>query len=132
MSNLKPLPAPRTLVSREKTEVRNLNDQLRNLARQRKNPTALPAPAAKPDIPFSPTSTSATSANPKVAGLEDAPNYAPSVAHNTSCEYCKSLKPEDSQIGYCEKYDFYARNDYSCDSWSSEYGDLLRKKLRGF
>jgi hypothetical protein len=86
-------------------------------------------PTAFPPIPYV---TLGTTANPKVAALEDAPNYAPSVAHQTSCEYCKAYKKEDDLIGYCDKYDFYARGDYSCDSWTSRNGALLRKRLSGF
>ena len=86
-------------------------------------------PEAFPPIPYV---TLGTTANPKVAALEDAPNYAPSVAHQTSCEYCKAYKKEDDLIGYCNKYDFYARGDYSCDSWTSRNGALLRKRLSGF
>lgn len=82
-------------------------------------------------LPGNPYVTSGTSTNPKLAAQEDVPNYAPSVSENVSCDKCRAYRKTGEYSGYCEKYDFVARADYSCDSWTSRHGALLRQKLRG-
>ena len=107
-----------------------------NPATQAKRDARNMLPKQSPELqeiaPYSPLVTSGVTANPKVAAIEDAPNYAPSVSPSVACAKCHSYKTEDVLMGFCHKYDFYARGDFSCDAWTSRNSALLRKKLRGF
>lgn len=64
--------------------------------------------------------TSGATENPKVAFLNDAPNYGPASSPQTNCERCKHFDKKDSLMGHCADYDFYARNDHTCDSWKQK------------
>jgi hypothetical protein len=82
--------------------------------------------------------TSGATINPKVASIKlalqtDAPNYGIASSATTSCTKCKFYRKQDKEMGYCDKYDFYAREDYTCDNWRPEKGGashFIRQKLR--
>jgi hypothetical protein len=52
---------------------------------------------------------------PKFGSQEDAPGYGPSASNDT-CENCAHYRDLGNQ-GYCEKFSFSCRPDYSCDDF---------------
>lgn len=79
-------------------------------------------PPALKTLPAHSYTTSGTLVNPKVASLEDAPNYVPATSPSINCERCAAYTKEDSVMGSCAKYDFFANAAYSCDSWKPKLG----------
>lgn len=78
--------------------------------------------------------TSGATTNPKVATDITAPNYGKASSKATDCDSCKSYNKQDPLMGHCEKYDFYARADYTCDGWTPKKRraptQIIRMKLR--
>lgn len=64
----------------------------------------------------------------------DASNYGQASSSDTSCATCSVYKREDKQTGFCDKYDFLARADYTCDGWEGKNtkspSTFIRTKLR--
>lgn len=64
----------------------------------------------------------------------EAPNYGEASSPNTNCSNCSAYKKEDKETGFCEKYDFLARADYTCDGWENKSqrspSTFIRTKLR--
>lgn len=105
--------------------------------------TRLGVKAEKPPklktVPSHEYTTSGALLNPKVAFLkeaaeEDAPNYGNASSDATSCVACKTYDKRDKVMGHCEKYDFYANGNYTCDGWTSRKSkapsQFIRLKLR--
>jgi hypothetical protein len=108
----------------------NLGDALQDLGKTRMGIMPEPAPGLR-STPMGAYTTSGTLTNPKVAAAEDAPNYTEASSTATSCGSCQRFSKRTSDMGECDKYDFYARNDYTCDGWvSRQPSTLLRTKLR--
>lgn len=76
---------------------------------------------------FSEYSTSGTTLNPKIAFDANAPNYGKASSKSTECLSCKHFQKMDKVMGNCNKYAFYARNDYTCDAWTSTKGGSLNQ-----
>jgi len=70
----------------------------------------------------------------KVAGQEDASNYGNASSAATNCAHCKAYQKQDKAMGLCEKYDFYANAEYTCDAWTSRESrapsQFIRTKVR--
>lgn len=102
------------------------------------NRTRLGTKAVKPPklqtYPGHGYTTSGTLVNPKVASQDDAPNYGPASGGNTACAKCMRYDKQDDLMGLCNRYDFYARKDYTCDGWTTKTGvspsQFIRRKLR--
>jgi len=112
--------------------------QLKELDKNRLGGKVQKAPEAK-SIKAHKFTTSGVMENPKVAFLkeateEDAPNYGKASSDVTDCASCKAYTKQDKQMGHCEKYDFYANGDYTCDGWKSRKGrapsQFIKLKLR--
>lgn len=80
---------------------------------------------------FSEYSTSGTTLNPKIAFYSDAPNYGKASSKGTNCASCKHFQKMDKDIGNCNKYAFYARNEFTCDAWTSIKGGALNHFKKG-
>jgi len=53
---------------------------------------------------------------PKIAGVEDAPNYRP-TASDARCETCSYFRALNDGAGYCEKFSFEAEPESVCDDF---------------
>jgi hypothetical protein len=53
---------------------------------------------------------------PKIAGVEDAPNYRP-TAGDSRCETCSYFRALNSGVGYCERFSFEAEPQSVCDEF---------------
>lgn len=54
---------------------------------------------------------------PKLAGVEDAPNYRP-TAGDSRCETCSFFRSLNDNAGYCERFSFEAEPESVCDEFS--------------
>jgi hypothetical protein len=53
---------------------------------------------------------------PKIAGVEDAPNYRP-TAGDSRCETCSYFRALTDGVGYCERFSFEAEPQSVCDEF---------------
>jgi gas vesicle protein len=53
---------------------------------------------------------------PKIAGVEDAPNYRP-TAGDSRCETCSYFRALNDGVGYCERFSFEAEPQSVCDEF---------------
>jgi hypothetical protein len=53
---------------------------------------------------------------PKIAGVEDAPNYGPTAGDNR-CEVCSYFRATNDGSGYCEQFSFEAEPASVCDDF---------------
>jgi hypothetical protein len=104
-----------------------LNPQLKELNKTPLGMKTEKAPKLKPR-PESAHTTSGALLNPTVASMEPAPNYGDATSDRTSCGACKAFSKEGTEMGQCDKFKFYPRSDFTCDSWASKTG-ASRKHL---